>query len=129
MKITVYRCYRFIDKAPTIDAMRTVFHDEGMNNYAAHQVTGVATATFDNWFAGPTRNPKDGTLTQTAAALGYVRRDTLLKNGQVDVAYIKVRDLDFRKEIEKQADWMLKQHTRKRKRRRAKANGHKRARV
>lgn len=122
-KITIYRNYRFIDKDPIIDAMRTVVKDElKLNNFRAQSITGVSAGTFENWFEGGTRRPQNATVSQAAAALGYVRRDELKANGEVVVGFVKARNYDYAKEIEKQADWLLKQGKTKKKRT-AKKNG------
>jgi hypothetical protein len=124
MKVgTIYRNYRFVDKDPVIDALRTVVQDEGLSDYQAAQITGVAAGTYKGWFRGATRRPNNATSTQTAAALGYVRRDEMRADGQVVVGYVKARDIDQKKEREKMADWILKQRGPKKKKPRKKANG------
>jgi hypothetical protein len=125
MKVNIYRNYRFVDKDPIIDALRTVVKSEQhLTNGAASAISGVAPTTFHGWFDGATRRPNNATSTQVAAALGYVRRDELTRDGQVVVGYVRVRDLDLKKEREKMADWILKQRGPKKKRaRRKKANG------
>jgi|SRR5215475_9352922 len=129
MKVRVIRDYRNIrwvrDQDPMVDALRTVVKAENhLSDHMAHQITGVSTATFANWFNGKTRCPQNATATQAAAALGYVRRDELTKDGHVVVGYVRARDLDYEKEIEKQADWFIKHHGPKKKRKpRRKTNG------
>ena len=124
MRVNIYRNYRFIDKDPIIDALRTVIKaEEHLNNNAAAQITGVSPTTFHGWFDGATRRPNNATSTQAAAALGYVRRDEMSKDGQVTVGYVKIRDIDPVKEREKMADWILKQRGPKKKRMRKKTNG------
>lgn len=114
MKVNVYRNYRFLDKDPVIDAMRTVVQSElKLTNGRAHSITGISASTFDNWFVGSVRRPQNATVSQAAAALGYVRRDELKANGEVIVGFVKARDYDYAKEIEKQADWWLKQGKKK----------------
>jgi hypothetical protein len=116
VKVRIYRNYRFIDKDPILDAAKTmVRNDEKLSNGRAERITGVTATTFGGWFDGGTRRPQNATITQAAAALGYVRRDELKPDGQVVVGFIKARNtkLDFEKEIEKQADWLLKQGLKK----------------
>ena len=118
-KINIYRNYRFIDKDPIIDAMRTVIRDElGFNNNRVQAISGVSNTTFHNWFEGPTRCPQNATVSQAAAALGYVRRDEMKPDGQVVVGFVRARGtkLDYEEEITKQADWLLKQGRHKKKR-------------
>lgn len=124
-RFLVYRNYNFIDKDPICDAMRTIIRsDEHLNNNQVHQITGVASQTIDGWLDGATRRPQNATISQVTAALGYVRRDTLDKNGAVQVRFVKVRELDFADEIEKQADWYLKHGGKKKPaKRRKKGNG------
>jgi len=124
-KITVYRNYHFIDKDPIIDALRTMVKaEEHLSNNKASQITGVASSTFDNWFDGPTRCPRNATATQVMAALGYVRRDDMDRNGKVIIGYAKAHEYDYATEIKKQADWLLKQGRKKKPRpSRKKANG------
>jgi hypothetical protein len=127
MKVQIYRNYRFIDKDPMIDALRTVVKSENhLTDGAASAITGVSPTTFHNWFDGGTRRPQNATATQAAAALGYVRRDELGRDGQVHIGYVRVRDLDYQKEREKQADWILAQRgpKKKRKPRKKATNGH-----
>lgn len=123
-RFLVYRSYRFIDKDPIIDAVKTVVQDEHLNNNRVHEISGVASTTLTNWFEGGTRRPQNSTVSAVTAALGYVRRDRLDKNGSLVVGFAKARDLDWHDEIEKQADWMLKQGKKKSQRKRkAKPNG------
>lgn len=126
-RIGVYRNYRFMDKDPIIDAVRTVVKsEEHLKNSMVHDICGVATATLDNWFEGSTRKPQNATICQVTAALGYVRRDRLNKDGTVVVGFIRARELDFKEEIEKQADWILKHGGKKPKPKtnKRKSNGH-----
>jgi hypothetical protein len=124
MKIIVYRNYRFMDKDPVIDAQATILKDEGLSEYEASQITGVAMSTLKGWFRGGTRRPNNATATQNAAALGYVRRDELKADGQVIVGYVKARKIDPVEEREKMANWILRQRGPRPKRRaRKKKNG------
>jgi hypothetical protein len=125
-KVRIYRNYRFIDKDPILDAARTmVRNDERLSNSRAEAITGVTATTFSNWFDGSTRRPQNATITQAAAALGYVRRDEIRADGQVVVGFVKFHGfkLDFEKEIEKQANWILKQGLKKKRPRKKKPNG------
>jgi hypothetical protein len=123
-KVHIYRNYRFLDKDPIIDAVRTVVKsEEHLKNNHVHQISGVATATLDNWFEGTTRKPQNATICQVTGALGYVRRDDLDKDGKVIVGFRKARAYDWEKEIEKQADFFLKTHGPKKKKKPKKRNG------
>ena len=120
MRVIFYRSYRFIDKDPIVDAVRTVVQDTKLKQAQVAQLSGVAGTTLHNWFDGPTRRPNNATVTAVTASLGYVRRDTLAADGTVRVRYVKARDLDYRKEIDKAADWLVKQNSGRRKKRRRK---------
>src|ERR1700757_2984378 len=105
-KFTIYyRNYPWnVDKDPIIDAAKTVVRmDEKLSNGRAASITGVAASTFEAWFEGPPRRPQNATMCQARGALGYVRRDELKTDGTVVVGFVKARDYDYAKEIEKQA--------------------------
>lgn len=122
--VHIYRTYRFLDKDPIIDALKTVVRsEEGLNDHRASVITGVSPTTFRNWFDGGTRCPQNATACAAAAGLGYVRRDEMKADGTVVVGFIKARKTskEFQDEIAAQADWVLKQG--KRKRRPKKSNG------
>lgn len=114
-RVHIYRTYRWIDKDPIIDAVKTVIRDEKLKNKAVHEITGVGAGTLDNWFNGGTRQPKNATVTAVTSGLGYVRHDKLNPDGTVQISFEKARALDWRTEIEKQADFMLKYGTAKQK--------------
>jgi hypothetical protein len=95
-----------------------------LKNNHVHQISGVAAQTIDGWLDGATRRPQNATVCQVTAALGYVRRDELKTDGSVVVGFIKAKDYDYKKEIEKQADFFLKTHGPPKKRKaKKKANG------
>jgi hypothetical protein len=122
----IYRSYRFIDKDPIIDAMRTVVQGEHLKNSAVHSISGVATATLDNWFNGATRRPQNSTVMAAMTALGYGRRDEIMPDGRIVPGFTKLhRKIDYREEMIRQADWVIK-HARPKKKRTAKkkSNGH-----
>ncbi|HEX8836758.1 MAG TPA: hypothetical protein VF748_07470 [Candidatus Acidoferrum sp.] len=125
-KIHIYRSYRFIDKDPIIDALKTVIRsEESLNNHRASVITGVSSTTFHNWFEGPTRAPQNASVCAAAGALGYVRRDELNARGEVVVGFVKARKSspEYQDEIKAQADWLLKQGKQRKRRPRKKANG------
>lgn len=125
-RVTIYRNYRFIDKDPIIDALRTIVKDgEKLNNHRASAITGISPTTFAAWFDGEVRRPQNASATQVAAALGYVRRDEMKPSGEVVVGYKKVHNYGaYEEELKKQADWILKHGGKpKRKRARKKTNG------
>ena len=125
-RVQIYRTYRWIDKDPIIDAVRTVVKaGEKLKNNMVHDISGVSATTLDNWFEGATRRPQNSTVTAVTSALGYVRRDSFNPDGTVAIRFVKRRNLNYQDEIEKQADFLLKQGGKpKKKRRKKKSNGH-----
>lgn len=110
-RVTIYRNYRFIDKDPICDALRTMIRgNEHLKNHQVHQIAGVASGTIEGWLDGATKRPQNATVTQVSAALGYVRSDDLTSDGSVIVGFRKARAYagDWNREIEKQANFLLK---------------------
>jgi hypothetical protein len=108
-RVHIYRTYRWTTKDPIIDAVRQVVKgEEHLKNSHVHELSGVATATLDNWFDGGTKKPQNSTICAVTAALGYVRRDRLERDGTVTPAFVKARAIDYVKAREAQADWILK---------------------
>jgi transcriptional regulator with XRE-family HTH domain len=109
MRVKIYRTYRFgADKDPICYALRTLRQDEGLKNSQVATLAGVAAGTFHNICDGGTRRPQNATVTAISSALGYVRHDRLKKDGSVEVAFEKAREYDWKDEIKRAADWMLK---------------------
>ena len=80
----VYRDYRFIDKDPIIDRLRTAVQDSGMSYRDIHEREGISTSTLCNWFSGPTRRPQFCTVMAVFRACGVDLKETpysLRKNG------------------------------------------------
>src|SRR4029078_8734051 len=122
MQVKIYRTYRFLDKAPAIDAMRTIMKDEGLKASQAAMISGLATGTLAGWFDKDTKNTRNSSITAFTSSLGYVRRDALDKNGNVQVRYVRARSLDYEKEKEKALAFAEKYDT-KRKKKAKKTNG------
>jgi hypothetical protein len=120
-RLKIYRTYRFIDKDPVIDAVKTCVQDEKLTYHKVGQISGVADATLSNWFDGDTRKPNNCTVTAVTSALGYVRHDRIDKSGNLVIGFEKQREYDWQKEIERNADFMLAQG--KKPRKREKKNG------
>lgn len=97
--VKVYRTYRFIDKDPVIDEIRTLVQDEGLMKKLeiVHQLSGVATATLDNWFNGETKSPQNRTICAVTSALGYKR------------AWQRERSIDLEKELKIAKAWADRQ--------------------
>lgn len=80
MTIQAYKTYRFRDKDPMIDKLRTVLQAEypGMRkngsliNYGlAASHSGVSQSTLRNWFEGETRRPQFASMCATARGAGH----------------------------------------------------------
>jgi hypothetical protein len=97
--LTLYRTYRFIDKDPVIDQIRTLIQDEGLMKKLSivHELSGVATATLENWFNGDTKSPQNRTIMAVTSALGYKH------------VWQKDKVLDIDKELKAAKLWAEKQ--------------------
>ena len=74
--LKIHRTYRFRDKDPVIDEMRTLVQDEGLIKKLriVSQLSGVSTTTLDNWFNGDTISPQNRTICAVTSSLGYARK-------------------------------------------------------
>ena len=127
MQVKIYRTYRFLDKDPAIDAMRTIMKDEGLKPRDAAMISGLAVGTLGGWFEKDTKNPRNSSITAFTSSLGYVRRDHLDKDGQVRVGYVHARKLNYEAEKEKALRFEEKQNSsrpKRRKKKKANGNGH-----
>lgn len=97
--LQTYRTYRFIDKDPVIDEIRTLVKDEGLLGKLdiVHQLSGVSTSTLDNWFNGDTKSPQNRTICAVTSSLGYKR------------TWTKGREIELEKELKIAKAWNLKQ--------------------
>src|SRR4051812_5257513 len=103
--VRLYRTYRFLDKDPVIDKIRTVVDDEGLMKRLTivHELSGVATTTLNNWFNGHTKKPQNPTIEAVLTSLGYERE------------IVKKKDIDIERERKMAADWLAKQNSGKKK--------------
>jgi hypothetical protein len=112
-----YRTYRYRDKNPVIDKIRTIVQDEGLFKRlgVVHELSGVATSTLDNWFHGETRNPQHHTVAAVVTAMGY------------EETFQRVKTIELDKELEVARKWMEKQRELLDKNKKPKTNGKHRA--
>lgn len=98
-ELKVYRTYRYIDKDPVIDEIRTLVQDEGLMKKLeiVHQLSGVSASTLDNWFNGDTKSPQNRTICAVTSALGYKR------------AWQRERSIDLEKELRIAKQWAERQ--------------------
>lgn len=112
--LRLYRTYRYIDKNPVIDRVRTIVQDEGLFKRLGivHEISGVATSTLNNWFHGDTKNPQHATIAAVITSLGYEEQ------------FVKTKDIDVERERKVAADWLAKQNSGSKKKNKARSNGH-----
>jgi transcriptional regulator with XRE-family HTH domain len=113
-ELRVYRTYRYIDKNPVIDRVRTLVQDEGLFKKLGivHEISGVATSTLNNWFHGETKNPQHGTIAAVITSLGYREE------------FIRDHDIDIEKERKVAADWLERQGKNNKIKKKKRTNGH-----
>lgn len=82
-KMPVYRTYRFMDKDPIIDRLRTLVKDSGRSYQSISDEGGPSVGTLGNWFNGGTRRPQFCTVMATFRTLGKDLTETnySLRNG------------------------------------------------
>jgi hypothetical protein len=123
-RVIFYRVFKStVEQDPTVDAIRGVIQQERLKINMIHQITGVASATVTNWLNRKTIKPQNATLMAVSGGLGYVRHDRISRDGTIEVNFEKVREYDYKKEIEKQADFLLNNPKPNKKRKKAKSNG------
>lgn len=85
-ELRTYRTYRFIEKDPIIDRMRTIVQDEGLykNLQAVHEISGISATTLHAWFHGDTRRPQHSTIAALVTSLGY--RVDIVPDHKIDIA-------------------------------------------
>lgn len=71
MAIRTYKTYRFINKDPVIDELRTMVRDKKASYKQIHEDSDVATSTLHGWFKGKTRRPTHATVRAVMRSLGY----------------------------------------------------------
>src|SRR5215831_7913358 len=74
--INMYKSYSFTTKDLIIDEIRTAFQDIGNLKAVikeAHENSGVAIHTMDEWFFGKTRCPRSATIEAALRGVGLYR--------------------------------------------------------
>jgi hypothetical protein len=104
-----YGAYRFRDKDPEIDRLRTMIQDEYgfLNNTVLRDIEdngGPSATSMHNWFMGDTYRPQNPTMEACGRSMGY-RRD-----------WVKMQD--YKKKLLKRTQRSAKKAKRK------SANGH-----
>ena len=76
----LYGAYRFKDKDPAIDEIRTLVEDYFGNRVNSKDLTSIKEAggptagTMGSWFFGKTKRPQSATLEAAGRAIGYKRK-------------------------------------------------------
>lgn len=79
MKAKTYSAYRFTQKDPVVDELRTMVEDHfgrrvnGKDLGAVSDSGGPSSGTMVGWFFGKTRRPQSATIEAAGRALGYRR--------------------------------------------------------
>ena len=68
--LRAYKTYRFMDKDPVIDIVRTMVDDARASYKTIRDNSGVSTTTLRGWFYGKTRRPQFATVQAVAHSLG-----------------------------------------------------------
>ena len=120
-ELRLYRTYRFIEKDPIIDRMRTMVQDEGLMEKlgAMHEISGVSETTLRNWFFGDTRRPQHSTIAAIATSLGY--REEFVRDHKIDIEAERKAGADW---IEKQDKARERAEAKAEKAKPKKKNGH-----
>lgn len=75
-----YGAYRFREKDPAINELRTLVEDHFGHRVKRHDLStikddgGPSAGTMANWFFGETRRPQSATLEAAGRAIGYKRK-------------------------------------------------------
>jgi hypothetical protein len=105
-ELRVLRTYRYINKNPIIDRMRTALQNAGVGVekrrlQIAADISGLSRGCLHGLFHGGTRNPQHRTVAGIMTAFGY-EEEWRLK-----------RKIDIEAERKIAADWLLKQEANK----------------
>ena len=83
MALQIYGTYRFRDKDPVIDQLRTIKGDVKISTGELSAKSNVSTSTINNWFKGNTRRPQSATVEAVGRAMGYERKWVSKETGKV----------------------------------------------
>lgn len=70
-EVKLYKSYRFKNKDPVIDEVKTLVQDSKKSYETISNDSGVAAGTLHNWFGGATRRPQHATIMAVVRTLGY----------------------------------------------------------
>jgi hypothetical protein len=100
--LRILRTYRYIDKNPVIDVMRTALQDVGIGVEKkrlriAAEISGLSHSCLEGLFHGETRNPQHRTVYGLMSSIGF--KET----------WVVEREIDIDKEREIARAWLAKQ--------------------
>lgn len=89
------RTYRFIDKDPVCDELRTIVHEAGLSKKLriVAELANLHHSTIKNLFHGATRRPQNATVMAIGTSLGYKRE------------WVKDRELNVEEELVFARQW------------------------
>jgi len=101
VEFRLLRNYRFIDKDPVCDELRTLVTDRGLIDQLARvaELAGLSPTTVHNLFNGETKKPQNRTVMGIASSVGYRREWVSL-------------DFDLEKELAAARKWNAKEKER-----------------
>jgi hypothetical protein len=93
--MALLRTYRFVDKDPVIDELRTLVNDEGLSKKLSIVATlaNLHPSTVKNMFHGATKKPQNATVMGIVTSLGYERQ------------WVKKRKLNVEEEVVFAKQW------------------------
>lgn len=93
--MALLRTYRFVDKDPVCDELRTLVHDAGLSKKLkiVAELANLHPSTIKNLFHGATKRPQNATVMAIGTSLGY-KRD-----------WVRDRDLNVEEELVFARQW------------------------
>lgn len=80
--------YRFIDKDPIIDVVRTAIQAMGWSHAKLARESGLAETTISAWLDGETKNPQNASVDICLRVMGIDRRPRWNNGSFVDPNYV-----------------------------------------
>lgn len=97
-RIKILRTYRFMDKDPVIDEIRTALQDERLMERLgiAADLASLSPSTLRNWFHGDTRKPQFASAMAIMSSIGYEHK------------WVRGRRVDVDSELKVARAWLAK---------------------
>ena len=99
----VLRTYRYIDKNPVIDEMKTIIQDEGLMKRLdiIADLASLSRTTPVGWFDGDVRDPRHSSIMAVMTSLGY------------EYKWNKSRKIDYEKEVMMARAWLKRERVKR----------------